>query len=193
MKHILIILTIITLFSCNNQPENIYSVDDSKTQTIANPVQTDKRIHIRGLGEFSEQDLQEISNYIEGFYKFDCVVESSVPSTKKMYMNNTDTLDVDNCIYELKRPNIKTIYVTSEKLVLKRQKIRGGTKLRGNTVIISSGEHNRETVIHELGHTLGLRHCDNLTCVMAIRNDEFDTEDFCNKCKKLLKENENIQ
>ena len=108
-------------------------------------------------------------------------------------MNNTDTLDVDNCIYELKRPNIKTIYVTSEKLVLKRQKIRGGTKLRGNTVIISSGEHNRETVIHELGHTLGLRHCDNLTCVMAIRNDEFDTEDFCNKCKKLLKENENIQ
>jgi archaemetzincin len=193
MKHTLIILTIITLFSCNNQPENIYSVDDSKTQTVANPVQTDKRIHIRGLGEFSKQDLQEISNYIEGFYKFDCVVEYSVPSTKKMYMDNTDTLDVDNCIYELKRPNIKTIYVTSEKLVLKRQKIRGGTKLRGNTVIISSGEHNRETVIHELGHTLGLRHCDNLTCVMAIRNDEFDTEDFCNKCKKLLKENENIQ
>jgi archaemetzincin len=193
MKHTLIILTIITLFSCNNQHENIYTVDDSKTQTVANPVQTDKRIHIRGLGEFSEQDLQEISNYIEDFYKFDCVVESSVPSTKKMYMNNTDTLDVDNCIYELKRPNIKTIYVTSEKLVLKRQKIRGGTKLRGNTVIISSGEHNRETVIHELGHTLGLRHCDNLTCVMAIRNDEFDTEDFCNKCKKLLKENENIQ
>ena len=89
MKHTLIILTIITLFSCNNQPENIYSVDNGKTQTVANPVQTDKRIHIRGLGEFSKQDLQEISNYIEGFYKFDCVVESSVPSTKKMYMDNT--------------------------------------------------------------------------------------------------------
>lgn len=193
MKHILIILTIFTLFSCNNQPENIYSVDNSKSETIANPVQTDNRIHIRGLGEFNEQDLQEISNYIESFYKFDCVIESSVHSTNKMYMNNTDTLDVDNCIYELKRPNIKTIYVTSEKLVLKRQKIRGGTKLRGNTVIISSGAHNRETVIHELGHTLGLKHCDNPTCVMAIRNDAFDTEDFCNKCKKLLKENENIQ
>lgn len=190
MKHILITLTIICLFSCGDQPKNNVSLNNNKT--VANPAQTDKRIHIRGLGDFNQQDLQDISNYIKDFYKFDCVIDSPVPSSKKMYVDRTDTLDVDNCIYELKRPNIKTIYVTNEKLVLKRQKIRGGTKLRGNTVIISSGAHNRETVIHELGHTLGLRHCDNLTCVMAIRNDEFDTEDFCNKCKKLLKENENI-
>lgn len=193
MKHVLITLTIISLFSCNNKHENIYNDNYTKSQTVTNPEQTDKRIHIRGLGDFNQQDLSSILNYIEEFYNFDCVIDSPVPSSKKMYIPKTDTLDVDNCIYELKRPNIKTIYVTSEKLVLNRQKIRGGTKLRGNTVIISSGEHNRETVIHELGHTLGLKHCDNLTCVMAIRNDQFDTEDFCDKCKKLFKKNENIQ
>jgi archaemetzincin len=192
MKHILIILTVFTLFSCSDSIETNYQVSSGYESTVANVEQTDNRIHIRGLGEYSIQDLENISRYIEDFYKYECIIDSSVDTEKKMYLNNTDTLDVDKCIYELKRPNIKTIYVTNEVLVLNRKKIRGGAKLRSNTIIISSTKHNRETVIHEIGHTLGLKHCDNIYCVMAIKNDEYDTEDFCDKCKKILKNNENI-
>lgn len=44
----------------------------------------------------------------------------------------------------------------------------------------------KETLIHELGHILGLPHCDNLNCIMATNNDLYDTGLFCKKCKNLL-------
>jgi len=40
--------------------------------------------------------------------------------------------------------------------------------------------------VHELGHTLGLRHCPTLTCVMHFSNSIADTDKkqslFCNQC-----------
>jgi archaemetzincin len=40
--------------------------------------------------------------------------------------------------------------------------------------------------VHEIGHTLGLRHCQNPYCVMFFSNSIFDTdrkrEKFCEKC-----------
>ncbi|HLO43854.1 MAG TPA: hypothetical protein VK175_05930 [Leadbetterella sp.] len=44
--------------------------------------------------------------------------------------------------------------------------------------------------LHELGHTQGLPHCENLTCYMrdAKGKNVFDEEtDFCLKCKSFLK------
>jgi len=47
-----------------------------------------------------------------------------------------------------------------------------------------------KTVIHELGHTLGLGHCTNRKCVMFFSNWLGDTDykekTFCEKCQKKL-------
>lgn len=43
---------------------------------------------------------------------------------------------------------------------------------------------------HELGHVLGLRHCDDRRCVMTFSNSLADTDlksqDFCLKCRRQL-------
>jgi archaemetzincin len=40
--------------------------------------------------------------------------------------------------------------------------------------------------VHELGHTLGLRHCQRSSCVMHFSNSIFDTDrkqsSFCDEC-----------
>jgi len=44
--------------------------------------------------------------------------------------------------------------------------------------------------IHEIGHTLGLRHCRNSECVMYFSRNVSDTDrkntGFCNKCRACL-------
>jgi len=52
-------------------------------------------------------------------------------------------------------------------------------------------ERTTKEAIHELGHTLGLTHCENPKCVMAFSNSILDTDyknsTFCSKCAQLIK------
>ena len=71
--------------------------------------------------------------------------------------------------------------------MLFRSDLRGATYRNADVVIIELNKFNKKTVLHEIGHTLGLDHCDNLNCLMSIHNDDYEVKDFCNNCKKKLK------
>ncbi len=51
-------------------------------------------------------------------------------------------------------------------------------------------ERALKEALHELGHTLGLRHCINRKCVMYFSNTIFDTDfkgpNFCLRCKHVI-------
>jgi len=52
-------------------------------------------------------------------------------------------------------------------------------------------ERSVKEAVHEVGHMIGLGHCDNPTCVMFFSNSIFDTDRkgtlLCKKCKSLVK------
>jgi archaemetzincin len=49
--------------------------------------------------------------------------------------------------------------------------------------------------VHELGHTYGLRHCDDWRCAMssnhAVERLDLKEPEFCSSCRQLLHPREN--
>ena len=141
-------------------------------------------VYILGLGDFNQADLETASKEITEVFGFKCKIIDPVKTTPELYVTNTNRLDKDKCLTSL-NPKNKTVYVKNESLNSKNTS--GSAKKNGKFIIISNtGNHVRKTVLHEMGHTLGMDHCDNNKCVMATRNIMTCNGQFCNNCKTKL-------
>ena len=143
-------------------------------------------IYVRALGNVDNSDLVSTSEIIQDFYGFNVVIKSQVDVTSSM-LNSSGYLNSMYTCMELDG-DVKTIYITENLLYDNNDILLRGTTSGDNNTIVVRGETRflRETVIHELGHAFGLDHCEDLTCVMAVANDAYDSGDFCNKCKNNI-------
>ena len=52
-------------------------------------------------------------------------------------------------------------------------------------------ERLRKEAVHELGHTFGLRHCDDWRCVMAsshaVERLDVKSAEFCARCRRAVR------
>lgn len=171
-----------------NEVDSVVEVNtDSSYVSVSGPItNTDQHVNIVGLGDIDKSVLRDASRIIENFYGFSTTISGIREIDPSLYSNG-DTLDADRCLNNL-ITNERTLFITHNDLYTNTGlRLRGYTTIKGNTIIIrGQPEFIKETVIHEIGHSLGLHHCSNLSCVMALNNDEFDSGDFCNDCKIKL-------
>lgn len=155
----------------------------SQTTLSYNP---NDKVIIVGLGNVSREKLLVVEQTIKSYYKLTTeIIEKNEPIDNKFFFEGGSIINADMFVRSFYSQD-RVIYITNNEMYSLDTYLRGYTTIEGKIVIIKDNAYFKETVIHELGHTYGLFHCDDLSCVMAIYNDGFNKGKLCNKCKSAI-------
>ena len=154
-----------------------------KHNEIQKPTEDKNKVILKNLGEIDYGDIEMASDIIREF-GLNPIIESGISVPNSIIVD--DYIDARKFI-QFSNDQIKTIYLTELKLREDSLDLRGYTTLWGNSVVVrAKRDFLEETIKHELGHTFGLNHCSDRTCIMAINNDEWESGQFCDECKKMI-------
>jgi hypothetical protein len=196
----LLLIFFIEVAKNKNKRHNTVYIDQSQldTDTVVNdyvPVENlqtniekqTQKVNIVALGDVDYQTLQNASQIISDFWGYDTNISDEKQEITSDIISHDDVLDAWKCVTILPKTEDITVYITLNPLYQDDTKLRGFTTLYGKSVI-ARGNMNflKETLIHEIGHTKGLDHCSDSTCVMAINNDEWDSNNFCSVCRSKI-------
>jgi archaemetzincin len=164
-----------------------------------------KVIVIQPLGDFSEEEAQQVFNGIKELNP-STVLNPTIPFPEEAYYEPRNRYRADSLIRFLSsRIGQDSVIIGLSKKDISVTKgefndwgVMGLGYCPGNACIVSSfrlkknnkSEQFYKVALHELGHTQGLRHCNDKTCLMrdAEGGNLLDEEkDFCSSCKKLLR------
>ncbi len=167
------------------------------------------RISILPLGEIERDILDTIKRGIEEIYGFPSRIEEEFPfphfsynPSRKQYLSRLilesmpqprkDELIIGIIDADLYAPGLNFVFgeasPSSGKAVIGLRRLREEFYGRPKNRELFR-ERALKEAIHEIGHLIGLRHCDNPKCVMFFSNTLKDT-DIKNKkpCKKCMGE-----
>jgi hypothetical protein len=187
LKIVVVIFLIHYFYTRNNEERSTPNFNIETNQSKPNKKIKNNGVdfYIRPLGNVDRSDLTDAVRILNDFYGYNCKIESGVELNENMKIDGTDEIiNVKYSLDNLERYQ-KTVFIVDKRLWWANKEYRGYTN--GSTVIIRGDKKIlRETLIHEIGHTLGLGHCNDLTCVMAVDNDQYDSGTFCKKCRKQI-------
>ena len=166
-----------------------------------------KRVDIQPIGEVDSKILETFSIRLELVYQKTellnsiPVISSAFNSEKDQYLSNDFLKELDRI--RNTGDEILVIGVTNVDLYTHSLNfVFGQAELPGHCAVISIFRlhHDRNELfynrmlkeaVHELGHTLGLKHCPDIHCVMHFSNSLEDTdiksESYCGRCEANLK------
>lgn len=185
---------ILLVISCEKSKENLVKNEEEIT------------ILIQPFKDINPKQLTEISENIRKIYPNVKVLEP-IDFPKNSYYEPRNRYRADSIIKFLKfrtPKNCVTLGLTNKDISATKGKIADfgimGLGYRpGNACVASSyrlnpknkSEQFYKIAVHELGHTQNLPHCANKTCLMRDaegKNPTDEEKDFCENCKKVLKQ-----
>lgn len=166
-------------------------------------------IYVLPLGDDIDHDvLEHIRRSIEDTIGPETTILDPQPVPEHTFSPYVHQFSAPSIVHQLaaaaEGPSSKVLGVTAFDLYAPRTNyVFGEAQMSGQVAVVSLYrlcERGRQLyfdrvakeAVHELGHTFGLEHCDDPTCVMhfshTITDTDLKTGEFCAKDKALLNE-----
>jgi archaemetzincin len=158
-------------------PGILQQLKDGLEAVFGCPVRIDKSIEIPG-DAFDRARDQYLSDIL-----LDRLLQHEHKSEHLLGVTETDlfTHDLNFVFGQADRVN-RVALISLNRLRDEQSALEGGEKLLL--------ERSLKEAVHELGHTLGLGHCEDVKCVMHFSNSLVDTDVkglyFCSRCRPKL-------
>jgi hypothetical protein len=144
-------------------------------------------VYLSGLNSYDDSTLVEIKDLIESF-GYNCEITDP---TQTAYQNDIMVCSEiqeelgGNLSFEYDDSEPITIYFTNSKLIDGNLRVSG--LCYGNTILARNNKHIKETIIHELLHSFGLGHCENVCIMNSNKFNGWDSASnkpiFCDDCR----------
>jgi hypothetical protein len=182
--------------------ENVTNIDTTSINyiSIAEPnvenIRVNRTFNVVCVGDVSFNNISDTLNVIKNFLLTQGIrinlINDDDMELDERFLITTDNGEVSNILDDQmflseNSQRTSTIFLTDKRMF--DTKIRDyvrGYSTGINIIVRTNNGFFQETFIHELGHLLGLNHCDDLSCIMATNNDDYDSGNFCKKCKRDL-------
>ncbi len=162
------------------------------------------KLSILPIGEVEEEVVKTLSIRLS-FLPMEISILDKAPIPKEAFNQKRDQYESSPFLDLARRyPGDKVIGIVDEDLYAESLNfVFGQAEIYGKAAVISLARLKgtqrlyesrvMKEAAHELGHTFGLKHCSDISCVMHFSNTLDDTDQkgemYCKKCEGKLRKN----